>query len=365
MKFGCIKEVFLENLSTVLKAVSSKSTIPQLEGVYILANEEMLTMIGNNTEIAIKAKFEAEVSEPGICVLNGKTLFDMVRLMPEGVVTIEVAENLNTVISCGNAKYELKAMDADAFPLIDDIAYHFSVKIKESRMKDIIRKTIFSIGTADSKVTFTGALFKVEDNILTMVTLDGYRMAVRKEEVYPTGEEKEFIIPGKSLNELLKILPDSDDEMTIEFGGKRALMKLENYEFYTRLIDGEFFHYQQIIPKNAEIKVQANTRDLVNSLERASLLITADNKSPIRIKMEGDKMILDTESRIGHAQDVISIEKEGNDLEIGFNHKFLLDALKAAETDLVTMDFSNNVSPCIIRGADRDDFLYMVLPVRL
>ncbi|MBQ7792770.1 MAG: DNA polymerase III subunit beta, partial [Clostridia bacterium] len=137
-----------------------------------------------------------------------------------------------------------------------------------------------------------------------------------------------------------------------------------NYKFYTRLIDGEFFNYQQIIPKNAEIKVKANTRDLVDSLERASLLITADNKAPIRIKMEGDQMILNTTSRIGQAQDEIFIQKDGEDLEIGFNHKFLLDALKASETDEIFLDFSNHLSPCILRG-ETDDFIYMVLPVRL
>lgn len=364
MKFQCLKEILLENLSTVLKAVSQKATVPQLEGVYIRATDGMLTMIGNNTEIAIQSVFEADIEREGNCVLNAKNLFDMVRLMPEGYVDISVEEDYTTVIASGSAKYEIVAMDPEAFPLVEDMVSDFSIKLPEQKLKELIKKTLFSIGTQDTKITFTGALFEVKDDTLTVVTLDGYRMAVRKEEIYPTKEERSFIIPGKSLNELLKILSDSDSDVTIEFGGKKALIKIDNYKFYTRLIDGEFFNYQQIIPKNAEIKVKAVTRDLTNALERASLLITADNKAPIRINMVGDKMVLNTVSRIGQAEDTIFIQKDGEDLEIGFNHKFLLDALKASETDEIFLDFSNHLSPCILRG-ETDEFIYMVLPVRL
>ena len=364
MKFQCLKEILLENLSTVLKAVSPKATVPQLEGVYIEAGEGMITLIGNNTEIAIKAVFEADIEREGNCVLNAKNLFDMVRLMPEGYVDISVSEDYTTVIESGSAKYEIIAMDSEPFPVLEDLLSDFSIKIPENKLKELIKKTIFSIGTDSTRIAFTGASFEVRDDSLTVVTLDGHRMAVRKEEIYPTKEERSFIIPGKSLNELLKILSDSDSDLTIEVGGKKALIILDNYKFYTRLIDAEFFNYQQVIPKNAEIKVKATTRDLTNALERASLLITADNKAPIRINMEGNQMILRTESRIGQAQDTILIEKDGEDLEIGFNHKFLLDALKASETEEIYLDFSNHLSPCILRG-ETDEFIYMVLPVRL
>lgn len=364
MKFQCLKEVFLENLSTVLKAISPKATIPQLEGVYIQAGDGMITLIGNNTEIAIQAVFEADILKEGNTVINAKTLFDMVRLMPEGMVTISVAEDYTTVIESGSARYEILALDSDAFPLVEDMVCDFSLKIEENKLKELIKKTLFSIGTQDTKITFTGAFFEVKDDSLTVVTLDGHRMAVRKESIYPTGRDESFIIPGRSLNELLKILSDSDSELTIERGAKRALIKIDNYKFYTRLIDGEFFDYQQIIPKNADIKVKASTRDLVESLERASLLITADSKAPIRIKMEGDKMVLHTSTRIGQAQDEVLIQKDGADLEIGFNHKYLLDALKASETDEIFLDFSNHLSPCIVRG-EGDDFIYIVLPMRL
>ncbi len=364
MKFSFLKEVFLENLSTVLKAVSPKATVPQLEGVYISAYGNMITLIGNNTEIAIKARFEADVQEEGVGVINAKNLFDMVRLMPEGTVSISIDEKLTTVIKSGATRYEIVAMDAEMFPVVEELNCEFSLKITEQSLKELIKKTLFSIGTADTKITFTGALFEVKDNELTVVTLDGYRMAVRKEEIYPTGENRSYIIPGKSLNELLKILADTKDDTVIEFGDRKALVKLDNYEFYTRLIDGEFFNYEQIIPKNAEIKVKAVTKELVEALERASLLITADNKAPIRMHLEDDKMHLNTISRIGHAQDMIHIEKTGDNLEIGFNHKFLLDALKASETEEIFLDFSNNLSPCILRG-ETDEFLYMVLPVRL
>ena len=364
MKFSFLKEVFLENLSTVLKAVSPKATVPQLEGVYVMARNNMITLIGNNTEIAIKARFEADVEEEGVGVINAKNLFDMVRLMPEGMVSISVDEKLTTLITSGSAKYEIVAMDAEMFPVVEELNPEFSMKITEQKLKELIKKTLFSIGTSDTKITFTGALFDVKDNELTVVTLDGCRMAVRKEEIIPTGENRSYVIPGKSLNELLKILADTKEEIIIEFGDRKALIKLENYEFYTRLIDCEFFNYEQIIPKNAEIKVKTSTKELIDSLERASLLITADNKAPIRMRLEGDKMHLNTISRIGHAQDIISIEKTGADLEIGFNHKFLLDALKASEIDEIFLDFSNNLSPCILKG-ETDEFLYMVLPVRL
>jgi DNA polymerase-3 subunit beta len=365
MKFNCPKEILMENISVVSKAVSQKSPVAHLEGIYIEARDNVITLISNNTEIAIKTRFFAEIEENGEIVLNAKTLFDMIRMMPEGIIEISINDNLLTTIKNGKTKYELVGLYADGFPTIENINPEFSIKLTENKFKELIKKTAFSIGTSDTKITFTGALFEIEDAYLKVVTLDGFRMSVRREEIYPTDTNTSYIIPGKSLNELLKILNDTDNELKIEFGNKKALIKVENYEFYTRLIEGEFFNYEQIIPKNAETKVRVKTKLLADAIERSSLIITADNKSPIKLNITDETIELLTISRVGKAEDAIEVLKTGPDLEIGFNHKYILDALKAADIEEIIIDFTNNLSPCVIRSFESDDFVYLILPVRL
>jgi len=365
MKFNCPKDILIENISTVSKAVAQKSPIPHLEGIYFKAGESIITMIGNNTEIAIKANFFAEIEEEGEVVLNAKNFFDMIRLMPEGIIEIEVNENLNTIIKNGKTKYETIGLSADGFPMIEEIQSDFFIKLTENKLKDLIRRTGFSIGTNDSKITFTGALFEIDNDSLKVVTLDGFRMAVRKEEIYPTDVNTSYIIPGKSLKELSKILSDSEKEIKIEFTNKKAVIKIENYEFYTKLIEGEFFNYEQIIPKNAEIKARVKTKKLIEAIERISLIVTTDNKTPVKFDINDAEIKLETISRIGKAEDYVEVLKTGPDIEIGFNHNFILDALKATETEEVLIDFTNSVSPCIIRQVEDDDFIYLILPVRL
>ena len=365
MKFSCPKDILIENISTVSKAVAQKSPIPHLEGLYFKASDNIITMIGNNTEIAIKAKFFAEVDIEGEIVLNAKNFFDMVRLMPEGIIDIEVSENLNTIIKNGKTKYETIGLPADGFPMIEEVKADFFIKLTENKLKDLIRRTSFSIGTNDSKITFTGALFEIDNDNLKVVTLDGFRMAVRKEEIYPTEVNTSYIIPGKSLKELSKILSDNENEIKIEFTPKKAVIKIENYEFYTKLIEGEFFNYEQIIPKNAEIKARVKTKKLIEAIERISLIVTPDNKTPVKFDINDIEIKMETISRIGKAEDYVEVLKTGPDIEIGFNHNFILDALKATEEEEVLIDFTNSVSPCIIRQVEEDDFIYLILPVRL
>jgi len=365
MKFSCPKEILIENISAVSKAVAQKSPIPHLEGIYIKADDNIITMIGNNTEIGIKAKFFAEVEKEGEIVLNSKNLFDMIRLMPDGIIEIESNENLNTVIKNGKTKYETIGLSADGFPMIEEIKSEFFIKLTENKLKDLIRRTAFSIGTNDSKIMFTGALFEIDNDYLKVVTLDGFRMAVRKEEIYPTNVNTSYIIPGKSLKELSKILSDNENEIKIEFTSKKAVIKIENYEFYTKLIEGEFFNYEQIIPKNADIKVRVKTKKLIEAIERISLIVTPDNKTPVKFNINDIEIKMETISRIGKAEDYVEVLKSGSDIEIGFNHNFILEALKATETDEILLEFTSNVNPCIIRQPEEEDFIYLILPVRL
>ena len=366
MKFNCPKDILIENISTVSKAVSVKSPIPQLEGIYIKAEENSITLVSNNNEMAIKARFFAEIEEDGEIVINAKSLFDMIRLMPEGsIVDIQSNENFNVVIKGGKTKYETIGLNTDSFPLIEEIESDFSIKIAENKLREVLRKTCFAIGTNETKITFTGALFEIDDNFLKVVTLDGFRMALRKEEIHPTGANTSYILPGKSLKELLKILKESENDVKIEFTQKKAVIKIENFEFYTKLIEAEFFNYEQIIPKNADTKVRVKTRPLIESIERMSLFITAENKSPIKFSVSDAEINIETISRMGKAEDVVETLKTGPDVEIGFNNVFLMDALKAAEMDEVVMDFTNNISPCVIREIESDNFIYLILPVRI
>jgi DNA polymerase-3 subunit beta len=355
----------MENISAVSKAVAVKSPIPHLEGIYINASGGAVTLIANNTEIAIKTRFFGEIEEEGEIVLNARTFFDIIRLLPDGIIEIESNEKLNAVIRNGKAKYEIVGLGAEGFPAIEELESDFSIKITEIKLKDLIKKTSFAIGTNDSKITFTGALFEIKDDCLKIVTLDGFRMAVRSEEILPTQVDTSYIIPGKSLKELIKILNDSENEVKIEFSQKKAVIKIENYEFYTKLIEGEFFNYDQIIPKIADVQVKVKTKELQDAIERMSLMITTENRAPIKFDIKDNEIQLETISRIGKAEDSLEAQKQGPDLEIGFNHNFVLDALKASETEEVLIDMTNNVSPCIIKSAAGEDFIYLVLPVRL
>lgn len=365
LKFSCDKQILTENISVVLKAVSPKSNYPLLEGIYVKVTPNNVKMLGNDFEIAIESNFEAQTEEDGEIVLNARMLFEIVRKLPDGIITISSDENLKTTIFSEKAKYEIFGLNASEYPAIDSFDSEQKFSISKLQLKSIIRQTAFSIGTNENKITFTGAYFEVNGDVLKVVALDGYRMAYRKENISNTLLNSNFIIPGKTLNELSKILNDKEEEVEICFSDKKATIKIDNYVVYSRLIEGEFFNYEHIIPTVSDLTVTTDTKDIINAIERTSLLITTDSKSPVKMDITENNIYMSCISRIGKAEDSFFCETEGNNLEIGFNHKYLLDALKACECEKIKMQFTTSLSPLVIVPIEGDSFLYLVLPVRL
>ncbi len=363
-EFFCDKDTLLKNLKTAFTAVAQKSVITQLESFYIESYENKITIIGTNGEILVKIKDEADIKKEGKFLINARNFLGMISLMPEGDININVNDDYLVTIKNGKTVYEIMGLDTTSYPLMENINSNTEIIISEKNLKEAIRKTSFSIGNDEKKPTFMGALFEIKDSILKVVTLDGYRMAIVSKEIKTNVSYDSYIIPGKSINELIKILEDSEEELKIEFGERGAIIKKSNFEFFTRLIEGEFFNYEQIIPKKFLIEAIFDKRKITSSLERCSLIITPDSKVPVKFNITDDKADILGVSRIGKVEDSIDINKNGEDIEIRFNHKFLLDIFKSVEDDYIKLNFTNNLSPCIIKSMENEEFLYLVLPVR-
>lgn len=366
MKFTCNKHALLENINTVLKAVSSKSAAPILEGIFIKATSDgNIKLLGNDLKIAIEANILGEVSEEGSVVLNAKIFYEIVSKLPEGEVLISTDDSYKTNIELGFSKYEIYGLNPQDFPSVEYKDSDIKISVDKVKMKNIIRQVIFSIGTDDKKITLTGALFDIKDNILKVVSLDGYRLSYRKVNIESTLISESYIIPGKTLNDLSKIIDDEEGNIELCFTKNRVNIKLGNVIMYSNLIDGDFFNYEHIIPTSSDITVIADTKDIVDSIIRSSLIITPDVKSPLKFDISENQIYMSSITKNGKAEDTVSCETNGGDLTIGFNHKYLLDALRACDSKKIKMEFTTSLNPLVIKGVDTDEFIYLILPLRL
>ncbi len=366
MKISCEKNLLLDNINIVQKAVSPKSTLPILEGILIEASEN-LKLTGNDLELGIECKIEAEIEQEGAVVLNSKIFGDIIRRLPNDVVTIEVdSNNHHTTIKCGNSEFNIMGISSSEFPEIPHVEKRNSLTFSQQKLRSMIRQTIFAVGNNENKLILTGSLIEIEEEKFNMVSVDGYRLALRKEKINNESKGMSFVVPGKTLNELSKIIKEDEKEIILYTSDKHVLFEFDNCRIVSRLLEGEFLNYKQIIPSEHSITVKTSVRSLINSIERAALIITSDNKKyPVKLSIKMDKIIISCMTDMGKVQDSINVETLGEDLEIGFNHKYLLDALKNCESEEVILEFNNSLSPCIIKPVEGDSFIYLVLPVRL
>lgn len=366
MKILCEKQTLLDGISIVQKAVSTKSTLPILEGILIIADNDNITMIGNDLELSIQYTFPAQIINSGSIVINSKMFGDIIRKLPDAPIYIEVDENNIANIKCSNVDFDVMGLMASEFPKIPEINKEFYITLKESTLKSMLRQTVFALAVSDTKPILTGALFEIKDNILTVVSVDGYRLALRKEIIGETGRDMSTVIPGKTLNEILKITKDEDKDVHVYISDKHVLFEFEGFIVTSRVLDGEFINYQRTIPADYSLEVVADVASFCESIDRASLIINADSaKSPIRLNILGDRATINCASQMGKFTDIINIDASGSDLEIGFNYRYLLDAFKACDGENVKLKFGTALSPCIITPQEGSEFLYMVLPVRL
>lgn len=365
MKFSCDKHQLVEAVTNVQRAVSTKSTIPSLEGILIRAREGAITLCGYNLEMGMTTVLLSNVEEKGKIVVSAKLFGDIIRRLPNDQVTITVDENNMTTIVSGESTFSIAGIPAEEYPDLPTVHDDEAVTVPQHLLKSMIRQTIFAVAEGDAKPIHTGTLFELCSDCLRLVSVDGYRLAVREEKL-SCPKETTFVVPGKTLSELLKLLKDDGEEtITMHISTRHIVFEMGNYTIVSRLLEGEFLDYHSALPKNKTTEILVNVRDFVNSVERVSLLITDRLKSPIRCEFENDEIKLFCSTPIGRANDRFPAKIEGQNLEMGFNNRYLLDALRNSECDEVKICLSGAISPMLVMPREGESFLFLVLPVRL
>ncbi len=368
MIFQCEKDLLLNTLNIVSKAVSVKASMPILEGIYIKAQAECLKIVGNDLDLCIECTVPAQVYEEGSIVLLAKTFIDIIRRLPNDTVTLKVNENRQAVITCQNIEYKILGLSDDEFPSVPAIEKEHEFTVESSVLKNMIRRTLFAVSQNESRIVLTGSLFEVKQGVLHVVSVDGFRLALRKEVLNKQSDEGDFsfIIPGKTLNELVKILEDNDSIVKVSLTQRFVSLTTDSAKVISRLIEGNFLNYEKTIPYQNNYQVVLPVASLTDSVERCEPIIAADeNKNPIRLQFTQEELVVKCIASTGQIMDTLSVPFNGEETEIGFNYKYLHDALKACETDVVKIEFNSNLSPCLLKPIDNDSFIQMVLPVRL
>ncbi|MDD6489832.1 MAG: DNA polymerase III subunit beta [Clostridia bacterium] len=364
MKFQCSRQKLNEAVTNVQRAVSTKSTIPALEGILIKAADNKITLCGYDLEIGITTTIDADVRENGSAVLTAKLFAEIIRKMPEDTITIETDEKLIAYISGGKAEYKIIGISDEEYPELPSVNGSDKFNINGGTLRSMISQTIYAVSDKDIKPAHKGSLFEIENGNIKIISVDGYRLAIRTEKI-DYNDEKNFIVPGKSLSEVTKLITDEEKDVQITVGDRHIVFQIDNYSIITRLIEGEFMNYKAALPKTHSTEMKVNTRQFINAIERMSLLLTERLKSPIRCKIEDGLIKTSCNTSLGQAYDEFPAEISGEDIEIGFDNKYLLDALRNSETDEVKIQLSSPLSPIVIMPSEGNSFLFLVLPVRL
>lgn len=364
MKFSCEKAILQSAITTASRAVSPKSSIPALEGLLLECGRN-LRITGYNLETGIRAVVPAEIQEEGALILSARIFGEIIRKMPDDIVVFS-ADNLMVHIQCGMSEYHLMATDPEDFPELPNVEHQNAFTIQQSLLRSMLSQTLFAVSDNESRPIHTGSLFEVDEGGLTIVSVDGFRLALRREALEEKNGAFSFVAPGAALSEVEKICKDSDDPATVTLGTRHVMFQLGDVMVVSRRLEGEFLAWRQAIPQNNPIRVTASTRQLLQSIERVSLIITDKLKSPLRCVFGDGQLHINTKTAIGDAYDCCPVEGNGEELEIGFNNRYLMEALKAAPAETVEIQLSTGVAPCVVVPAEGEEsFLYMVLPVRL
>ena len=366
VKFSCEKALLQQAVSTVSRAVATKSSIPALEGI-LLECEDVLRLSGYNMQTGIRTTLDGDIGERGRIVLNARLFGEMIRRLPDDMVVFVADGRFNVHLTCGDASFELPGLSADDYPELPEVDDQFSVTLEQRTLKAMIQQTSFAVSVNETRPIHTGALFEINDRGLTMVAVDGFRLALRREPLeHIDGGAFRFVAPGSALNEVEKICADSDDMITVTQGKRHLLFEAGNTQLICRRLEGEFLDYKNAIPTNNPISIEVDNKTMLESLDRVSVVISEKLKSPVRCVFSDDRVYMSARTGNGEAKDICPVRGDGQNLEIGFNNRYLMDALRYAPADTVTMQLNTGISPCIIVPTDGgDNFLYMVLPVRL
>ena len=363
MKFVCKKSDLLKGVNIVLKAVPSKTTMSILECILIDASSGQIKMTANDMELGIETILEGDIQEKGVIAIDAKIFSEIVRKLPDNDVTIETDSNFQMLISCEKARFNIAGKSGEDFSNIPYIEKTEPVVISQFSLREVIKQTIFSISDNESNKIMTGELFEISGNHLKVVSLDGHRVSIRNLELKESYEDRKVIVPGKTLIEVSKILSGELDALVNLFFTKNHIVfEFDETTVVSRLIEGEYFRIDQMLSSDYETKVKVNKKEFLNCIDRATLLIRESDKKPIIIQIGDGEMRLKLTSGIGSMNEEIVIEKEGKDILIGFNPKFLIDALRVIDDEMVTLYLVNPKAPCFIRD-EKESYIYLVLPV--
>ena len=369
MKIICDKDKILKAINSVTKAVASKTTMPILEGILIQTNDKEVKLTTYDLEIGIEYIIEATVEEQGATVVNAIMFSEIIRKLPDAEIKIYLNENNLLVIECEGSLYKLATMNPTEFPELPQINIENSIEIEQNALKEMIRKTIFAVSTEENRPIFTGCLFEVVDNKLNLVAVDGFRLAWKSKYLQTKINNFSAVIPGRTLNEINKIILDLFDNIKIGIAKNQALFEMENCKIVTRLLDGEFLNYSNVIPSMWDTRIRVNKSNMQNCFERVSLIssssIEKEKKYPVKVSIDIGKVIISCTNQTGDAKEEMYVSTEGKNLEAGFNPKYFLDAFRAIDDEEVFIDFGTSISPCIIRPVDNGDYIYMILPIRM
>ena len=365
MKFTCEKNQLVSAISVASRTVAQKSAISGLEGILVRAGVKVM-LTGYNLETGITVSVDADIQETGACVMPARLFFDIVRKLPDDTVSIQVDESFKVSIKGGISSFTITALSADDYPELPDVDSEKGIRVPQNELKAMISGTIFAVSENQARPIHTGVLFEVDNDSITSVAVDGYRLALRR---YLPGESLErtlkFVAPAAALKEVEKILGDTDDPATFYPGTKHILFTIGDATLVCRILEGEFLDWRRVLPQNNPVKLVGNVSRLTDSIERVGLVISEKLKSPVRCKFGDNAAELRTISTIGEAYDVCPIAGDGKDLEIGFNCKYLLDALRAVPDSECTLEMINGLSPIVLNPTEGNRYSYMVLPVRL
>lgn len=366
MRFTCEKSMLVTGLNITGRTVAQKSALSAIEGILCKAGHG-LHLTGFNMETAITYTIDAEIADAGECILPAKLFGDIIRRLPEGLVTVVVDENYKVSIRAGYASFTISAESAEDYPELPDVGSGRSINIPQTAMKELISGTIFSVSENQGRPIHTGVKFEVEDDTISAIAVDGFRLARRTYHTEePTGRSLSFVVPAQGLKEVEKILQDGEDDVAFTLGAKHILFQMGEATLICRLLEGEFLDWRRVVPTNCPVKLVANVAELTSSIERVGLIVSEKYKSPVRCVFSNQVLLLKTNTTIGAAEDRCSFAGDGKELEIGFNVRYLCDALRAVPGEKVVLELTNGLSPIVMTPADeKNDFAYMVLPVRI
>ncbi|HZJ57962.1 MAG TPA: DNA polymerase III subunit beta [Clostridia bacterium] len=364
MKFTCMQKKLSDSISIVQKAISPRTTHPILEGIFLKAYKGILKLIGNDLDLGIECFLNANIHTEGSVVIPSRLFGDIIRRLPDCQIEIEVTDNYLVCIRAENSLFEIQGIKPDEYPDLENIHENDPIEINQALLKEMIQTTIFAAAVDETRPILTGALIEIGNGNINMVCLDGYRLAVRQGSI-DNGKEVNVIIPGKALDEVSRIIDNSDEKINITIDEKHVLFDMGYTRIISRLLSGEFLNYNQIIPQEYKTRIKFDTRTLYNSIERASILAREGKNNLIKLSIKEDKLVINSNSEIGKAHEEVPISMEGEEMTIAFNARYFMDILKGIGGEDSYIDFTTSISPCVFRPLQGGNFTYLLLPVRI